>query len=161
MPSLNFKPQFVPLILSGQKRQTIRPIRIDGKDIKDGDKLYLFTGLRRKYVYRIFNYDTIFKPNYDNPDFVKWEEYKNKKSPITCIPYVVCRDVKDILIEKNESDLLIDIKLIYRIYLNEMFLYFNDSLDLALADGFNDFEDFLYFFINTYKFPFYAKLIKW
>ena len=52
MPALNFQKQFVPLIESGKKRQTIRP---EGKNpIEAGDKLYLFTGLRTKSCKRIY-----------------------------------------------------------------------------------------------------------
>lgn len=47
MPILNFKPQFADLIQSGQKCQTIRPVR--KHPIKKGDILYLYTGLRTKY----------------------------------------------------------------------------------------------------------------
>lgn len=53
MPSLNFQKQFVPLIESGKKRQTIRLVRKKNL-IKPGDRLYLFTGLRTKKCERIF-----------------------------------------------------------------------------------------------------------
>jgi len=39
MPSLKFQPQFVPLVESGEKTQTIRPIR--KRPIKVGDRLLL------------------------------------------------------------------------------------------------------------------------
>ncbi len=48
MPSLNFQARFAPLVESGEKRQTIRAYRKDGRDPKRGDKLYLFTGMRTK-----------------------------------------------------------------------------------------------------------------
>jgi hypothetical protein len=48
MPALNFKPQFVPKIESGEKQHTIRALRQDGRDPKPGDTLYLYTGLRQK-----------------------------------------------------------------------------------------------------------------
>lgn len=51
MPTLNFKKQFIGLIESGLKNQTIRS---DGKrKIKQGDKLYLYTGLRTKHAKKI------------------------------------------------------------------------------------------------------------
>lgn len=46
MPILNFKPQFVPYILDGTKRHTIRAER--KRPFKKGDRLFLYTGLRQK-----------------------------------------------------------------------------------------------------------------
>jgi hypothetical protein len=43
---LGFQKQFVPLILSGEKKQTIRAIR--KRSFKIGDPLQLYTGLRTK-----------------------------------------------------------------------------------------------------------------
>ena len=48
MPALNFKKQFAHLVESGEKRQTIRACRKDGRDPKTGDKLFLYTGMRTK-----------------------------------------------------------------------------------------------------------------
>ena len=48
MPAYNFKKQFVPLIESGEKRQTIRALRKDGRKPKVGKTLYLYTGMRTK-----------------------------------------------------------------------------------------------------------------
>jgi len=48
MPALNFKKQFADAVESGQKRQTIRADRKDGRNPKPGDKLYLYTGMRTK-----------------------------------------------------------------------------------------------------------------
>ena len=45
MPALNFT-MFVDKVESGEKRQTIRAYRKDGRDPKPGDPLYLFTGMR-------------------------------------------------------------------------------------------------------------------
>ena len=36
MPALNFQARFAPLVESGQKRQTIRAYRKDGRDPKPG-----------------------------------------------------------------------------------------------------------------------------
>jgi len=42
MPVLLFQPRFVPLILSGQKRRTVRALRRDGRPhCKPGDPLFL------------------------------------------------------------------------------------------------------------------------
>ncbi len=46
MPALNFKNQFVPKILSGDKSSTIRGKRKN--PIKPGDRLILYTGMRTK-----------------------------------------------------------------------------------------------------------------
>lgn len=48
MPLLNFQSRFAPLVESGEKRQTIRAYRKDGRDPKVGDRLHLWTGLRSK-----------------------------------------------------------------------------------------------------------------
>lgn len=48
MPALNFQARFAPLVESGEKTQTIRAFRKDGRDPKPGDTLYLFTGMRTK-----------------------------------------------------------------------------------------------------------------
>lgn len=51
MPALNFKKIFVPKILDRTKQSTIRkPGRI-----KEGNKLYLYTGMRTKQCSRIGN----------------------------------------------------------------------------------------------------------
>ena len=50
MPALNFKTQFAPLVESGAKRRTIRAFRKDGRDPKQGEPLYFYTGLRTKYA---------------------------------------------------------------------------------------------------------------
>ncbi len=44
MPALNFKAQFADDVESGEKHQTIRR----GHRIKQGDRLYLYTGQRTK-----------------------------------------------------------------------------------------------------------------
>lgn len=44
----NFKAQFVPKILAGEKTHTIRALRKDGWVDKPGNKVSLYTGLRRK-----------------------------------------------------------------------------------------------------------------
>ena len=48
MPLINFKKQFAPMVESGDKRQTIRPKRKDGKNPHVGDRLYFYVGLRTK-----------------------------------------------------------------------------------------------------------------
>ena len=46
MPAFSFKKQFVPYVLDGSKRQTIRSRR--KRATKKGDTLYLYYGLRTK-----------------------------------------------------------------------------------------------------------------
>jgi hypothetical protein len=53
MPALNFQKQFAPLVKSGKKNQTIRALRKDGKLFKEGDVLYLFTGMRTSNCKRL------------------------------------------------------------------------------------------------------------
>jgi len=48
MPALNFQKQFAPKVESGEKLQTIRALRKDGRDPKPGDTLFLYTGMRTK-----------------------------------------------------------------------------------------------------------------
>lgn len=47
-PAFNFQAQFADAVESGEKRQTIRKLRKDGRDPKVGDTLYLYTGMRTK-----------------------------------------------------------------------------------------------------------------
>lgn len=54
MPAYNFKPQFIPLILSGSKFTTIRRIRIRRPTVADDD-LMLYTGMRTKSCRKIAN----------------------------------------------------------------------------------------------------------
>ena len=46
MPAINFRKEFVDLVESGKKRQTIRPL--GKRRFKAGDKLYLYFGQRTK-----------------------------------------------------------------------------------------------------------------
>lgn len=54
MPAYNFKPQFIPLILSGSKFTTIRRIRHRRPTVA-GDDLMLYTGMRTKSCSKIAN----------------------------------------------------------------------------------------------------------
>lgn len=46
MPAYNFKDEFVPLVISGQKRTTIRQIRKQ-RITRVGDRLFLFNRMRQ------------------------------------------------------------------------------------------------------------------
>lgn len=45
---LNFQAQFAERVESGEKRQTIRQFRRDGKRLRPGDTVKLYTGLRTR-----------------------------------------------------------------------------------------------------------------
>lgn len=53
MSAWNFKPVFVPSILDGTKRTTIRAYRVDKRDPKEGDLVPIFTGMRTKQCRRL------------------------------------------------------------------------------------------------------------
>ena len=53
MPAYSFKERFVPMILNGEKTQTIRTKR--KHQAKAGDPLYLFYGMRTKFCKRLLN----------------------------------------------------------------------------------------------------------
>lgn len=53
MPALNFQAQFADAVERGAKIQTIRARRKDGRDPKEGDTLYLYTGMRTKACRKI------------------------------------------------------------------------------------------------------------
>lgn len=48
MPAFNFQKQFAPAVEDGDKTQTIRAKRKDGRSPKMGQIAYLYTGLRTK-----------------------------------------------------------------------------------------------------------------
>jgi hypothetical protein len=54
MVAYNFKPQFVPLIQSGQKRQTIRALG-KRRHAKQGDALQLYTGMRTRNCQKLLD----------------------------------------------------------------------------------------------------------
>jgi len=53
MPALSFKKQFVPNVRNGKKPFTLRAFRKDGRDIKGGDVLYFYAGMRTKACRKI------------------------------------------------------------------------------------------------------------
>ena len=55
MPLLGYKKQFAPLVESGEKRQTIRAMR--KRQIKSGDRLYHYYGLRTKACRKLLESD--------------------------------------------------------------------------------------------------------
>lgn len=132
MPALNFQKQFVPLIESGKKRQTIRPV--SKRVIISGDKLFLFTGLRTK------NCRCIIPPI---------RIYHRDQHSFTFNPYVICKSVDKIKIGLLE------------VYINEKELMGCDKFSLAYKDGFENYTDFYFFFKKQYGLPFEGVIIKW
>ncbi len=60
MPALNFQKQFAPLVESGEKRQTIRAERKDGRmPAKPGDIIALYTGMRTKSCRKLADVECI------------------------------------------------------------------------------------------------------
>ena len=141
MPSLSFQSQFIELIQSGNKRQTIRPIRKN--PIKAGDKLYLFTGLRTKKCMKLITpYDSQFEYTY------------NGKKVSFNLDYVICKSVERIRIFESEMK-----------FGKHLHLTINGKrymIDkIAINDGFSGMVDFIDFFKTKYGLPFEGVLIKW
>ena len=59
---INFKPQFADRVESGEKTQTIRRYRADGKKMQPGDTVKLYTGLRTRNA-RCFRVATVAAVN--------------------------------------------------------------------------------------------------
>jgi hypothetical protein len=139
MPALNFKKEFVEKIRSGEKRQTIRALRKDGRDPKKGDILYLYTGMRTKSCQRI------------DLDFEYEGVVIDSLYPI--MGAIRCKSSEPILICG-----------IGNIYVGKPFvdhLKASESHAIAIADGFNNIDDFNNFFRKNYGLPFEGRLIKW
>jgi len=117
IPSLNFKSQFAYKVESGEKRQTIRAYRKDGRDPKPRQKLYLYTGMRTKKCCKLKE--------------------------------VLCKATYAVIIDKETM------------YIDSMPLADFEKKEVAIADGFNNFEELRDFFAITHRLPFYGILIKW
>ncbi len=53
MPALNFRKEFADKVESGEKRQSIRALRKDGRNPRPGQTLYLYTGQRTKHCRKL------------------------------------------------------------------------------------------------------------
>lgn len=93
MPAFNFKERFRESIEDDTKTTTIRPANKQGKpphNVKGGDMLYLYTGLRTKQVKKIGEYHCIAVNNihllFDEVRTVQvWINYTNKpKKEVRC-----------------------------------------------------------------------------
>lgn len=87
MPAYSFKERFIPMILNGTKSQTIRTRR--RHPAKVGDTLYLYFGLRTKYV-RKLREETCIKTHSIAID------------DTGAIPYII---VYDTLLDKQELEI--------------------------------------------------------
>lgn len=134
MPALNFQKEFVTLIESGKKRQTIRPHRTN--PIKPGDKIFLFTGLRTKSCKRIVIPSIMEMPDIYNPEADQR-------------PFIECLNVEPIRIDW------------FGISLNNKVLEPAEAYRLCIDDGFQNDEEFINFFKTKYGLPFEGVVIKW
>jgi hypothetical protein len=114
-----FKPQFAPLVQSGEKQQTIRPA--PKRTPKVGDLI----------------------------DCREWEgkPYRSKQRKLGIWPIT---EIKDVTIW--EAGL---------IFIDEMALNFNESKEVAQADGFKNPKDMIQWFSDTHGLPFVGILISW
>lgn len=148
MPSLNFQKQFVALIESGAKRQTIRPVR-KRTPIKVGDNLYLFTGLRTKNCKNII---TPFSKPYNSRKTGKHSEY------------VICKSVEKIRIFRQYQMDMVYLASGARFFKSDLgykFISDRKFLDFCKKDGFTNSKFFLDFFKEQYGLPFSGVIIKW
>ncbi len=78
MPAINFQKQFAAAVESGQKRQTIRARRMDGRNPKPCDTLYLYTGMRTKGCRKLAEVECIsvdlFQLEGEMDDYGIWRE---------------------------------------------------------------------------------------
>jgi hypothetical protein len=67
MPAFNFNPRFVPHILSGRTKHTIRARR--SRPFKVGDKIHLFTGMRTRFCAKLMETECV---NVENIRITSW-----------------------------------------------------------------------------------------
>ena len=142
MPSLNFQKRFAGLVESGDKRQTIRARRRDGRDVEPGSYLYLFTGMRHRNCRRL-----LVRAGVDVD-----------RVPIANRPYghvVRCRTVDAISIDDPVLSELESCVEIGRLLLPD------EAELVARADGFESCEEMLDWFETTHDLPFEGLLIRW
>lgn len=59
MVAYNFQSRFAELVRTGQKTQTIRAPRKDGRHAKVGDRLQLYTGMRTRHCRKLVEPDPV------------------------------------------------------------------------------------------------------
>lgn len=129
MPALNFQPQFVPFVEDESKIHSIRAKR--KRTWKVGDKIYLYTGLRRKGA-RLIRKATCVKVEEIQ---MEWNDYVVRR-PQCYIParrLVISVDGEELSPDERES--------------------------LARRDGFEDWTSFVTYW--TPRIPFCGDIIHW
>jgi hypothetical protein len=132
MPAFNFKSQFVPLIESGKKRQTIRALRKDGRPhCRLGDFIKLYTGMRTKACRLIGESEVtgIFEVKVENAGI--WVSGMRNFAPCETADQKVVR------------------------------LDYAEAIRFARADGFANVGEMKNFFATTHGLPFKGILIRW
>lgn len=145
MPALNFT-MFVDAVESGDKRQTIRAYRSDGRDAKPGDPLYLFAGMRSTACRRLAVAPGV--------DIVPHPIAKARGIPERHVP--TCRSVMHILIGFDG--------MMYwaRSRSRVPFEYsWRSACRVARADGFGSLDEMVPWFRKTHGLPFAGVLTRW
>ncbi len=138
MPALNFQKRFAPLVESGEKRQTIRKYRKDGRDPTPGCKLYLFTGMRTKACRPLIVHRTV-------------ESLRRMAAQFGVFGNAVeCKAVSPIEIEGGGGPLVGAVR-----------GGFCSCDRFARIDGFSNFREMINWFEKTHGLPFEGLLIRW
>ena len=157
MPALNFQAQFAPLVESGEKRQTIRAYRKDGRDPTPGCKLYFFTGMRTKACRPL-----IVERSIDSLRRLAARHGLFGRA-------VECKSVTPIAIDWSENPWRATKHIVYsyEVWTGELGEQYRSRLsdrrlaNLARADGFNCAAAMLAWFEKTHGLPFEGLLIRW
>jgi len=139
MPALNFQARFADLVERGEKRQTIRAWRRDGRDPYFGNFLYLFTGMRTPACRPLRIRDG---------RGIHFAPVAHRGSSV-----VYCRGAGPIRIDFYRERT--------RIAVYHRPLDADAALEMARADGFADVEDMAAWFAKTHGLPFEGLLIRW
>ena len=137
MPALNFQAQFAPLVESGEKRQTIRAYRKDGRDPKPGCRLYLFTGMRTKSCIRLVVHRAV-------------EVIRRAVKGVPFGHVVECVEVRAVSLNPQGA-----------LTIDGIAVGVSRYNRLAKADGFVDMYAMCTWFEDTHGLPFEGLLIRW
>ena len=138
MPGLNFQKRFAPKVESGDKLQTIRAYRKDGRDPKVGQWLYFFAGQRTKKCRRL------------------------GKAICTSVQPVVLDAWPTIVDGPDDGDVHGERPLHPRFNIGlDWIVSLRRCNSLARRDGFADADEMCAFFAKTHGLPFGGLLIRW
>ena len=147
MPALNFQRRFARLVERGLKRSTIRAYRLDRRDSKPGDRLFLFTGQRTTSSRRLVA--RIGRGRIPVPGFA--------------LGHVVrCKSVHPIELREERGTVEraaghVELKTVVHVALGSPC-----GIDrLAKLEGFRSGEDMFEWFRKTHGLPFKGLLIRW